>query len=199
MNKNKLKILLLAISAIAGISGCGKNSEEEKALADFSQSISDFSVAIREADEKINSLDVSSDTSVDELLQILDDLDAEFAKLAEIEVPPQYAGIEPLADQAGENMSEAVSYYHSAFEAESFNQNDADVAYQYYERAMQRVEYIGYILTGDEIPEDENVTVYEEDNDSMILDKWLNDDDDENENKNIEDADVGDVGESSVE
>ncbi len=197
MNKNKLKILLLAISAAAGISGCGKNSEEEKALADFSQSMSDFSVAIREADEKINSLDVSSDTSVDELLQILDDLDAEFTKLAEIEVPPQYAGIEPLADQAGENMSEAVSYYHSAFEAESFNQNDADVAYQYYERAMQRVEYIGYILSGDEIPEDENVTVYEEDNDSMILDKWLNDDDDdENENENIEDADVG---ESSVE
>lgn len=191
MNKNKLKILLLAIGVAAGISGCGQNTEEEKALADFSQSISDFSAAIREADEKINSLDASSDTSVDELLQILDDLDAEFTKLAEIEVPPQYAGIEPLADQAGQNMSEAVSYYHSAFEAESFNQSDADVAYQYYERAMQRVEYIGYILTGDEIPEDENVTVYEEDNDGLLLDKWLNDYDSEDEDENIEDDGVG--------
>lgn len=191
MNRYKFKILPLTLGIALYISGCGKNTDEEKALADFSQSISDFSAAIREADEKINSLDVSSDTSVNELMQILDDLDVEFTRLAEIEVPQQYAGIESLADQAGQNMSNAVLYYHSAFEAENFNQNDADVAYQYYERAMQRVEYIGYILTGDEIPEDENVTVYEEDNDSMLLEKWLNDDENEGENENIEDAGIG--------
>ena len=179
MNKYKFKIFLLAFGVAACISGCGGNSDEEKALAEFSQAISEFSDAIHEADENINGLDISDSGSVDELLQILDDLDSEFSRFAEIAVPEQYAGIESLADQASQNMSEAVSYYHSAFEAETFNQSDADVAYQYYGRAMQRVEYIGYILTGDEIPEDENVTVYEEDNDSRILDKWLNDYEDE--------------------
>ena len=181
INNSKIKYIPVILAVCSCLWGCDRSTDEEKELADFSDSMSEFSAAIRDADTKINSLDTTDKNSADELLNILDGLDAEFAKLAEIPIPEQYIGIESLADQASENMSMAVSYYHSAYEAEVFNESEADVAYQYYGRAMQRVEYIGYILTGDEIPEDENVTVYEEDNDSRIIDKWLNDDDDDEE------------------
>lgn len=176
INKKFIYIpVVLAVSAC--LWGCNRSTDEEKELADFSKSISEFASSIKEADQKINSLDVTNMDSADELLKILDDLDSDFAKLAEVSAPEQYIGIESLADEASQNMSMAVSFYHSAFESEIFNENEADVAYQYYGRAMQRVEYIGYILTGDEIPENDNITIYEENNDSKLIDKWLNDDD----------------------
>ena len=52
----------------AMLSGCGNTSEAEKELAVFSSSVTDFSEYIQEADEKINSLDVSQKESADELL-----------------------------------------------------------------------------------------------------------------------------------
>ena len=51
--------------------------------------------------------------------------------------------------------------------------DDADIAYQYYTRAMTRIQYIGYVLAGD-IPEDERVTVLEETSDNALIEKLLN-------------------------
>ena len=78
-----------------------------------------------------------------------------------------------------ENMSLAVSCYHSFFEGETYSEEEASSAYMYYTRAMKRVKYIGYMLTGGEIPEEENVIIYEDTNDSNILHKWLSDDEEE--------------------
>ena len=50
-------------------------------------------------------------------------------------------------------MTEAVSYYHQAFEAEPFDTVLADVAKQNYDRANVRLQYIVSILHGD-IPEE---------------------------------------------
>lgn len=155
------------------LTGCG-STEEEKELADFSSSISDFTSAIQQADSEINELDVSKEDAVEDLLAILDTLDSEFQDLAELSVPEQYHSIESLADEASENMTTAVSYFHSAYEAETFNEQDADIAYQYYTRAMTRIEYIGYVLVG-EIPENDRVTVYEESNDRKLIEKILQD------------------------
>ena len=46
---------------------------------------------------------------------------------------------------------------------------------------MDRIKYIGYVVSGDDIPADEHVTIYEETNDSNILEKWLGGDEDESE------------------
>lgn len=177
----KMRTLFFAvtISASACLFGCGSSSDAEKELADFSSKISDFTEYIKEVDTQINSLDVTDKASIDDLLAILDDMDEEFKKLAEIDAPQQYQDVENLADEASENMSLAVSCYHSFFENEAFSEEDAANAYEYYSRAMKRVKYIGYMLTGGEIPEDENVTIYEETNDSNILHKWLSDDKEE--------------------
>ena len=44
------------------------------------------------------------------------------------------------------------------------------VAYQYYTRAMMRISYIGTILQG-EIPEGDNITVYETNVSNELIDK----------------------------
>lgn len=177
LNKFYKTMAAALLSAIC-LSGCGRNtSDDEKALADFSVSISDFSKYIQEVDGKINSLDVSKRESTEELLEILDDMDEKFSIFAEVEVPIQYYAVENLANEASENMSQAVSYYHSAYESEEFNKSFADAAYEYYTRAMTRVTYIGYVLSGEGLPDNDNIIIHEESNDSNILDKWLSGDD----------------------
>ena len=178
MNYYKLRYGIAVFTAALCLTGCGKITTEEKELADFSASISDFTATIQEADKQINELDVTKEESSKELLDILDHLDAEFKELSELSAPEQYQSIENLADEASENMSNAVSYFHMAYESDPFSEQDADVAYQYYSRAMTRVEYIGYILVG-EIPENEHVTVYEETNDNKFIDKLLDNDEEE--------------------
>lgn len=189
MNKHfRDKKAILCTYVLAGaiaLSGCGNTSEEEKELAAFSSSVADFSKFIQEADEKINSLDVTRKESADELLEILDDMNAEFAAFATIKAPNQYESVPGLAEQASGAMSEAVTYYHMAYEAEEFDEDYADVAYQNYANSMHAVEIIGMLLLGEDITEDENITVYEIQNDEHILDKWLsgNVEDENDENK----------------
>lgn len=166
--KKCYKLVLGAYAISACLAGCGNS--EEKELARFSENISDFTSVVKNADQKINAIDVSSDNASAELLNILDELNEEFKDLSELDIPEQYSGIKSLADEASEYMSNAVTYYHSAYDSGTFNSQDADTAYQYYTRAMTRVEYIGYVLSG-EIPENENVTVYEENGNNKIIDK----------------------------
>ena len=176
---SKTRTLFIAVTMSAFLLGCGGANDDEKALADFSSKISDFTEYIKDADSQINGLDVSNKASVDSLLSILDNMDEEFQELAKIDAPMQYQDVEKLADEASENMSLAVSCYHSFFEGETYSEEEASSAYMYYTRAMKRVKYIGYMLTGGEIPEEENVIIYEDTNDSNILHKWLSDDEEE--------------------
>ena len=175
MIKNKKFTLLTIMATVICLSGCSAKTDEEKKLADFSSSISDFTNVIKEADAQIDAIDATNQDAPAELLEILDGLDDEFKKLSELAVPEQYKSIEELADEASTNMSNAVSYYHSAYDTGVYNEQDADIAYQYYTRAMTRVQYIGYILVG-EVPEGENITVQEEMMENKLLDKLLHDD-----------------------
>ncbi len=171
MNR-KINIIILISLLSLSLSGCEYKSDEEKALATFSNSISSFTDTVLSIDMQMNELDVTDENACTDFLMMLDNLDNEFQSLAELTIPEQYLSIEPLADEASENMSIAVSYFHSAYGSEEFNATDADIAHQYYERAMTRIEYIGYILTG-EIPEDENVIIHEETADDRIIDKFI--------------------------
>ena len=174
-----IRLLSAAVFGMAFLSGCGSSNKEEEALASFSSSIEDFTDYIQEADEKLNNLDISNAQSADELLEILDGMEVRFEEFASIEMPVQYEGVKGLALQASEEMSLAVSHYHTAYESEPFNENYADAAYQYYKNSYEYVQYMGYLLAGEEIPENDHVKVYEETNDKNILNKWLSDDENE--------------------
>lgn len=151
------------------LSGCS-SSDSEKELAAFSQSITNFSTYLDTMDEKISGIDYEKESACDDLLSYLDEMDSAFNKLADMNVPDQYASIAPLADEASDNMSQAVALYHSAIESDSFNEDDAAIAYQYYVRAMTRISYIGTILQG-EIPEGDNITVYETNASNELIEK----------------------------
>ena len=177
-SKNKCKYIIGTLTTVLCLTACG-HTNEEKELAAFSSSISSFTASIQDANQQINELDVNDANASQELLSILDGLDEKFKELADLSVPEQYQSIETLADEASENMTNAVSYFHSAYEGEAFDEQDADVAYQYYTRAMVRIEYIGYVLVG-EIPENDHVKVQEQElNDTRFIDKILDNNDEE--------------------
>ena len=177
-SKNKCKYIIGTLTTVLCLTACG-HTNEEKELADFSSSISSFTASIQDANQQLNELDVNDANASQELLSILDGLDEKFKELADLSVPEQYQSIETLADEASENMTNAVSYFHSAYEGEAFDEQDADVAYQYYTRAMVRIEYIGYVLVG-EIPENDHVKVQEQElNDTRFIDKILDNNDEE--------------------
>lgn len=177
-SKNKCKYIIGTLTTVLCLTACG-HTNEEKELAYFSSSISSFTASIQDANQQINELDVNDANASQELLSILDGLDEKFKELADLSVPEQYQSIETLADEASENMTNAVSYFHSAYEGEAFDEQDADVAYQYYTRAMVRIEYIGYVLVG-EIPENDHVKVQEQElNDTRFIDKILDNNDEE--------------------
>ena len=177
-SKNKCKYIIGTLTTVLCLTACG-HTNEEKELADFSSSISSFTASIQDANQQINELDVNDANASQELLSILDGLDEKFKELADLSVPEQYQSIETLADEASENMTNAVSYFHSAYEGEAFDEQDANVAYQYYTRAMVRIEYIGYVLVG-EIPENDHVKVQEQElNDTRFIDKILDNNDEE--------------------
>ena len=177
-SKNKCKYIIGTLTTVLCLTACG-HTNEEKELADFSSSISSFTASIQDANQQINELDVNDANASQELLSILDGLDEKFKELADLSVPEQYQSIETLADEASENMTNAVSYFHSAYEGEAFDEQGADVAYQYYTRAMVRIEYIGYVLVG-EIPENDHVKVQEQElNDTRFIDKILDNNDEE--------------------
>jgi hypothetical protein len=187
INMRNIKINKILLASLAGafiLTGCGKTSNEDKEIAAFSSSVADFTSYLTDAGEKINNLDTTQSESCDELLEILDEMDEEFEKLASLNVPDSYDGFNTLAQSASANMSNAVSYYHLVYDSDDgeFDYDASQTAYEYYMRAMLEVECIGYILSNQDIPdtllEDAgiHVTVSGESSDESILNKWLGDD-----------------------
>lgn len=173
---NKLVILCAGLLCGLWLTGCG----EDEALTAYQEDMNTFFEHIAEIDDGMNAiaLDVSADaaTKQQRLLSYLDQLQEEIAWMAELETPDQFSVVDSLADEADENMKQAVALYHNAYEAEEFDEVTAQVARQYYDRANLRIQYIIMILHG-EIPEGEGITYTE---DSGILGGgYLNQSDDD--------------------
>ena len=155
--KHKI-ILLLTVLTVFFLTGCGKDAELENYKANMNQ----FFENIRVIDSSINALDPNSETAVSDLLSLLDSMNTSFEQMASLDVPDGFPGVDELADEASEYMSEAVSYYHQAYE-NGYNANLEDAARQYYESANVRFQYIVSILHGD-IPEE--IYTYEDETSS---------------------------------
>ena len=137
------------------VTGCGKDEK----LTAYEEQMTLFFDNISELNANMNSVDVSDEvTAQAELLGYLDALETEFNSLAALEVPEDFISVESLADEAAENMTQAVALYHQLYESETFDTTLANAANEYYSRANIRLQYIISILHG-EIPEGENVTV----------------------------------------
>lgn len=153
----KWKKLILCLLCMLFLAGCGK----DEALDVYQKDMETFFEHMAEFDENMNAIDVGQEDYVAQLLSYLDALDAEVAWMAELEVPEQFSAVDNLADEASENMRQAVSYFHMAYEAEEFMPNYEEAAREYYKRANLRIQYIIMLLHG-EIPEGDNITYTEE-------------------------------------
>ncbi len=155
----KAAVIGCTLTCFVLLTGCGSNAELDAYKANMTQ----FFENIQTFDSAINSINPESETAVTDLLSLLDSMDTNFQQMASLTVPEGFPGVEELADEASEYMSEAVSYYHQAFEAEPFDTVLADVAKQNYDRANLRIQYIVSILHGD-LPEE--IYTYEDEPDA---------------------------------
>lgn len=137
--------LLLLLCLMTLSAGCGTDEELERYKTDMEAFYSD----IYEYDAVINSIDVNSDTAVEELLSALDGLEERFTWMASLPVPEEFASARTLAADAGEYMSTAVALYHQAYESVPFDSTLAMTAKEYYDRANKRAVYILAVLHGD--------------------------------------------------
>ena len=153
----KLRVLCIIYLSALLLTGCGK----DEALDEYQANMETFFNDIAEINDNMNAIDVTGEGYIEELLGYLDALDEEVAWMAELEVPEEFSAVDSLADQASENMSQAVSYYHLAYEGEEYNVDMESAASEYYDRANTILQYIITILHG-EIPEGEGVTYTEE-------------------------------------
>lgn len=153
------KIVFLCVVLLCGLwmTGCG----EDETLAAYQEDMNTFFEHIAEFNDGMNSIDASAEDATQQLLSYLDQLQAEITWMAELETPDQFSVADSLADEADENMRQAVELYHRAYEADVFDEATAQAAREYYDRANLRIHYIIMILHG-EIPEGEGITYTEE-------------------------------------
>ncbi len=145
------------------LSGCGS----DQAMVAFHDEMDGFYTSLSALVNDLESIDADSDTAVDEMLSDLDEMNVLFEQLAAIEVPAKmeehFGNVAELADQASEYMAGADQLYHEAYAEGGYDESIAQAAWENYNRAMKRVNYIAILLQG-RIPEDDNITVITEEN-----------------------------------
>lgn len=154
--------------------GCGKKDE---ALEEYQTNMEAFFGHIIEFNNNMNAIDVSQGDYVSQMLELLDALDAEVAWMAQLEVPDEFSAVESLADEASVNMTQAVLFYHMAYDDGEYDENVEAAAKEYYDRANLRLQYIVTLLHG-EVLQGEGLTYTEED--GIFGGGYMNKDDDEN-------------------
>lgn len=147
--KFRKTIACMLSALIITFAACGQNAE----LETYKTNMNQFFENMKVFDSSINGINPESETAPAELLSLLDSMEKSFTQMASLEVPEGFPGVEQLADEASEYMTEAVSCYHQAFDGDTYDSVMADVAKQNYDRANLRIQYILSILHGD-IPEE---------------------------------------------
>ena len=161
------------------LTACG----QDETLTAYQEDMNTFFEKAAQYNENMNAIDRNSNTAMTELLGYLDALAEDIEWMAELEVPEQFSAVESLADEADENMKQAVALFHAAYDGDTYDDGSAQAALYYYNRANIRIQYIIVILHG-EIPEGEGVTYTEEN--ALLGGGYLNQSEDEGEDGGAE-------------
>lgn len=170
----KTVILCVCIACVLWVTACG----EDETLNAYQEDMNTFFEHIADCNDGMNAIDPSAEDATQQLLSYLDRLQEEVAWMAELETPDQFSAADGLADEADENMKQAVELYHKAYESETYDEATAEAAREYYDRANLRIQYIIMILHG-EIPEGEGITYTEDE--GILGGGYLNQTEEENE------------------
>ncbi len=153
MKKNYL--FLLSILTILSFSACGKNTDQ---IVVFQNKLYSTVTEIESLHNELNNLNVTASDAVSIALDKLSELDNAFKDLAAIDiVDEEFAYLTDLADEGSEYMSQAYKLFYETYNSNTLDEQNADLAYKYLERATTRVRVIISLLHG-EIPD--GVTVH---------------------------------------
>lgn len=146
----KLYLFTLLFTLSFAFTGCGRNTEE---IMTFQNKLNTVVLKMENLDSQLNALDVTASDAAETALDALADLNTAFEELASISVTDEdHMYITSLADEGADYMAHAYELFEKAYGQESFDEANADLAYQYLERATKRVRVIVTMLHG-EIPE----------------------------------------------
>ena len=182
-HSNRLAAIAAGLLCALWLTACGEDQE----LTEYYDNMNTFFDHVAAINDEMNNIDRDAEDAQGELLSYLDELQTEITWMAGLETPEEFAAVESLAQEADENMQQAVALYHETYEAEAYDEATADAAKQYYDRANLRIQYIIMIFHG-EIPEGEGVTYTEDD--SILGGGYLNQEDGEEAGENA-DEDAG--------
>lgn len=155
--RRRITTILTGILCMWLLTACGEDEE----LTAYQEDMNTFFENVAACNDGMNAIDASDEDAVGQLLSYLDRLQEEVSWMAELETPEEFSTVDSLADEADENMQQAVALYHEAYEGEAFNEASAQAAREYYDRANLRIQYIIMILHG-QIPEGEGITYTED-------------------------------------
>lgn len=157
------KLLLPAVCIMTAfmLTACGRKDE----LVKFRDEVDDFCYNISEIGTQIDNVDAESDGAVYEILDYLDQLDAEFQDFAELDFPEEFDYLESIADEAGEYMTVAAESFRDAYTNESYDEEMFKAEYEYARqneaRAYKRIQIIITFLQGED-PEDVGLVTSDE-------------------------------------
>jgi len=150
--KIKFILYILCLILLFILIGCRGDGNNDTALNEYQAKMEFFYEHLNSYDRDLNELDPEKSTAVTDMLSYLDGIAALVKTMASYKVPEVFVGVEELAKQADEYMTEAVRLYREAFTASEYDDNIAKAAQENFERANLRLRYIADILRG-EIPE----------------------------------------------
>ena len=148
MKKKFILTLLLTLSL--SFTGCGRNTEE---IVVFQNKLNTVVLKMENLDNELNAIDPTASDAVENALDTLAELNTAFKELADIQVTDEkHLYITDLADEGADYMAHAYELFKKAYTQDSFDEDNAALAYQYLERATKRVRVIVTMLH-DKIPE----------------------------------------------
>lgn len=137
------------------VTGCGKQADS--GLEEYKASMTEFYDKLTYYDKSINGIDPDSENAKNQLLAYLDEMNESYKKMAELKIPEQFDSISEIAVEAADYMQMADEFYHLAYDG-VFDEDNEQLAAQYYQRANSRVQVMLTVLHG-EIPTGEGITV----------------------------------------
>ena len=146
----KIYLLLLSILITLTLSACGQNTTQ---IVAFQKELYSTVTKIEALHKELNNLDVTNSNAASNTLNQLSKLNDAFKDLADINIADEeFAFIADLAEEGSEYMSQAYKLFHEAYAKDNFDEENADLAYKYLERATTRIRVIVSMLHG-EVPD----------------------------------------------
>ncbi|MBQ9611270.1 MAG: hypothetical protein IJV14_01620 [Lachnospiraceae bacterium] len=120
IGKRKALSFLLLFCVLL-LSSCGRYSQETEALEEYRTQMEDFFDKVSAMDERIRSIDTSSETAEQEFLSAVDMLTSIISDATVLDPPDLFPDAKTLLEQAAQQMSASRKLYHETFEGETFD------------------------------------------------------------------------------